>query len=166
MSAFLSARRIEQRILRLLSAVAVSMLTVVQSASASPANSKRVRFPPSTYYADANGGAVTMIGGRPAGCPSAYCGCALARYLGLRDRRLNLASNWARLFPRTAPHPGAAAVRAGHVMLLQEHVSGFVWRVVDFNGGLHLSWVHERDVRGYVFVEPDAKATALESRFN
>jgi hypothetical protein len=40
------------------------------------------------------------------------------------------------------------------VMLLQEHVAAFRWCVIDFNGGQHLSWIHERDVRGYVFVEP------------
>lgn len=103
---------------------------------------------------DANGNAVKVIGGRPLGCPHAYCGCGLARYLGFHDRRLNLAWNWARLFPHTSPHSGAAAVRHGHVMLLQERIVGLLWQVIDFNGGRHLSWIHERDVRGCVFVEP------------
>src|SRR5689334_11321431 len=40
-----------------------------------------------------------IIGGRPAGCPHAYCGCGLRKYLGLSDVRLNLAANWARFFP-------------------------------------------------------------------
>jgi hypothetical protein len=103
---------------------------------------------------DANGNSDGIIGGRPAGCPHAYCGCGLARYLGLNDPRLNLAWNWARLFPRTRAHPGAAAVRAHHVMLLVAHVEGSVWTVRDYNGGRHLSYIHERDTRGYVFVEP------------
>jgi hypothetical protein len=102
---------------------------------------------------DANGNAV-VIGGRPAGCPHAYCGCGLARYLGLKDRRLNLAWSWAKMFPRTSAAPGMAAVRRGHVMLLQSHVEGTRWIVRDYNGGRHLSWIHERDVRGYVFVNP------------
>lgn len=102
---------------------------------------------------DANGNRV-LIGGRPAGCPHAYCGCGLARYLGLKDKRLNLAWSWAKLFPRTSAAPGMAAVRRGHVMLLQSHVEGTRWIVRDYNGGRHLSWIHERDVRGFVFVNP------------
>src|SRR5690348_4337824 len=60
-----------------------------------------------------------IIGGRPSGCPFRFCGCGLAKYLGLNDKRLNLAWNWARLFPRTHAQPGAAAVRHHHVMLLE-----------------------------------------------
>lgn len=105
-------------------------------------------------YADANGGEARVIGGRPAGCPWKYCGCGLAKFLGLADKRLNLAWNWAKLFPRTQAQPGAAAVRRGHVMLLVEHLGGTVWKVRDYNGGRHLSWIHARDVRGYVFVMP------------
>ena len=41
-----------------------------------------------------------VIGRRPNGCPHAYCGCGLRKYLGLSDARLNLASNWAKLLPR------------------------------------------------------------------
>ena len=43
-----------------------------------------------------------VIGGRPAGCPHAYCGCGLRKYLGLTDKRLNLAWNWARLLPHAS----------------------------------------------------------------
>lgn len=109
-----------------------------------------------TRLYDANGN--TVIGGRPAGCPHAYCGCGLRKYLGLNDERLNLAWNWARLFPHTAPHPGAAAVRHHHVMLLVAHVEGSIWTVRDYNGGRHLSYIHERDVSGYVFVDPSTRS--------
>lgn len=95
-----------------------------------------------------------IIGGRPAGCPHRYCGCGLRKYLGISDTRLNLAWNWAKLFPRTQAQAGAAAVRRGHVMLLQEHVGGTRWIVRDYNGGRGLSYIHERDVRGFVFVQP------------
>lgn len=74
---------------------------------------------------------------------------------------LDLAWNWARKFPRTYAHPGAAAVRAHHVMLLVSHVSGTRWIVRDYNGGRHLSYIHERDVRGYVFVVPGARRADL-----
>lgn len=102
-----------------------------------------------------------VIGHRPDGCPRAFCGCGLARYLGLHDKRLNLAWNWARFYPHTTPHPGAAAVRRHHVMLLERHVEGTRWLVRDWNGGRHLAWEHVRDVRGYVFVQPPTRMGSL-----
>jgi hypothetical protein len=111
---------------------------------------------------DANGNEARVIGGRPAGCPHAVCGCGLAKYLGLNDRRLWLAWNWARLFPHTHARAGAAAVRHHHVMLLIEHIAGNRWLVKDWNGGRHLAWEHVRDVRGYVFVDPSNRVGALQ----
>jgi hypothetical protein len=98
--------------------------------------------------------AVTFIGRRPAGCPHQYCGCGLRKYLGLGDNRLNLAWNWTKYFPRTTAHPGAAAVRHHHVMLLVRHAGGSRWIVRDYNSGGGMSRIHEREVRGYVFVNP------------
>jgi hypothetical protein len=118
---------------------------------------------------DANANSAQVIGGRPSGCPHAYCGCGLARFLGISDKRLNLADAWARIFPHTHARPGAVAVRRyhrhghGHVMQLVEHIAGSRWLVRDFNGGRHLSWLHERDVdaHNYVFVNPEAQAASL-----
>lgn len=61
-----------------------------------------------------------VIGERPAGCPPrAWCGCWLAHHLGLRDRSLWLARNWAQLGRPSGPQPGAIVVfargRGGHV---------------------------------------------------
>jgi hypothetical protein len=99
--------------------------------------------------------AAQIIGGRPSGCPHSYCGCGLRKYLGLEDTRLNLASNWARLFPREAgPRAGLAAVRSGHVMYIEGSAGNGQWLVRDYNSGGGLSRVHVRDVRGYVFVNP------------
>ena len=106
--------------------------------------------------------AAQIIGGRPSDCPHSYCGCGLRKYLGLEDKRLNLASNWARLFPREAgPRAGLAAVRSGHVMYIEGSAGNAQWLVRDYNSGGGLSRVHVRDVRGYVFVNPH---TALASR--
>ena len=106
--------------------------------------------------------AAQIIGGRPSDCPHSYCGCGLRKYLGLEDKRLNLASNWARLFPREAgPRAGLAAVRSGHVMYIEGSAGNGQWLVRDYNSGGGLSRVHVRDVRGYVFVNP---RTALASR--
>ena len=111
---------------------------------------------------DANGNGAQGSGGRPAGCPFRYCGCGLARHLGISDKRLNLAWNWTRLFPRRPhPAPGLAAVRRGHVMLLESQVSPGRWQVLDFNGGRHLTWRHIRDIRGYVFVDPSSRHAGL-----
>ncbi len=97
----------------------------------------------------------TVIGARPDGCPHAYCGCGLRKYLGLADVRLNLASNWARLFPREpAPRAGLAAVRSGHVMYIEASAGSGEWLIRDYNSGGGRSRLHVRDLRGYVFVNP------------
>jgi hypothetical protein len=108
----------------------------------------------------------TIIGGRPGDCPHAYCGCGLRKYLGLSDKRLNLASNWRKLFPRAAgPAAGVAAVRSGHVMYIESSAGDGQWLVRDYNSGGGLSRLHVRDVRGYVFVNPHSPLqTQLASR--
>lgn len=97
----------------------------------------------------------TIIGSRPDDCPHAYCGCGLRKYLGLSDKRLNLASNWRKLFPRAAgPAAGLAAVRSGHVMYIESSAADGQWLVRDYNSGGGMSRLHVRDVRGYTFVNP------------
>lgn len=119
------------------------------SASATTTRGKR------TAYAGVQG---TIIGGRPAGCPHRYCGCGLRKYLGIADKRLNLARNWARLFPRVAgPAPGVAAVRNGHVMYIERAAGDGQWLVRDYNSGGGLSRLHVRSVRGYIFVNPHVR---------
>ncbi len=102
---------------------------------------------------DANGNATVIIGKRPPGCPSRYCGCALRLFLGLGSKRLNQAAAWLS-FPHSPPKPGAVAVRPHHVMQLVSHVSGDVWIVRDYNSGRGLSRIHPRSVRGFTFVTP------------
>ncbi|MGA9454330.1 MAG: hypothetical protein WBV43_02490 [Pseudolabrys sp.] len=117
---------------------------------------------PAVHAVDADGNrayamadAAQIIGSRPSDCPHSYCGCGLRKYLGLEDKRLNLASNWARLFPReSGPRAGLAAVRSGHVMYIEGSAGNGQWLVHDYNSGGGLSRVHVRDVRGYVFVNP------------
>ena len=102
-----------------------------------------------------------IIGSRPAGCPHAYCGCGLRKYLGLTDTRLNLARNWARLFPREpSARAGLAAVRNHHVMYVQASAGDGRWLVRDYNSGGGVSRLHVRDVRGYVFVNPTAQVAS------
>ena len=95
------------------------------------------------------------VGRRPADCPHSYCGCEASRYL-FGDVRpdLNLASNWARKFPRTTPAPGMAAVRNHHVFVLMSHVDGNNWLVHDGNSGHGLTREHVRSISGYTVVNP------------
>jgi hypothetical protein len=109
---------------------------------------------------DANGNE-TVIGGRPSGCPYEFCGCEASRYVfGEIRRELNLASAWARKFPRSAPAAGMAAVRNHHVMILMSHVAGNDWMVHDGNSGNHLTREHVRSIAGYVIVDPHGSRAA------
>ncbi|MGX4805405.1 hypothetical protein [Bradyrhizobium guangdongense] len=95
-----------------------------------------------------------VIGGRPAGCPSSFCGCGAAiRVFGHVVPELNLASNWLR-FPRTAPAPGMVAARHGHVFVLEQSLGGDMWMAYDANSGGHATRMHARSLRGYTVVNP------------
>jgi hypothetical protein len=97
-----------------------------------------------------------ILNGRPAGCPHAFCGCEASLYrFGRIIPQLNLASSWRR-FPRAAPAPGMAAVRAGHVMILQQQLDGSVWYVHDGNSGGHVTREHAVSIAGYTIVDPSA----------
>jgi hypothetical protein len=99
-----------------------------------------------------------VIGGRPSGCPHAFCGCEASIYkFGRIIPALNLAYNWIRKFPRTSPAPGMAAARSGHVMILISFVGGSEWLVHDGNSGRHLTREHVRSIAGYVIVNPNAQ---------
>ena len=151
------------RLKEIVFATVLTAAFILVSVFASPAHARsRHRHHHAHHIApviDASGNDTQIIGGRPSGCPYQFCGCGLRKYLGINDARLNLAWNWARLFPRTQARPGAAAVRHHHVMLLVSQVSGSIWTVRDYNGGKHLAWIHDRDVRGYVFVIPGNQLT-------
>ncbi len=100
----------------------------------------------------------TVVGGRPAGCPRAFCGCEASLYLfGKIYPDLNLAANWLRKFPRTSPAPGMAAARRGHVFVLISHVGGNEWLVHDGNSGRHLTRQHVRSIAGYGIVNPHSR---------
>jgi hypothetical protein len=91
----------------------------------------------------------------PSSCPHvAFCGCGAAvRVFGHSVRELWLAANWFR-FPRAAPAPGMAAVRAHHVFVLEADLGGGVWQVFDANSGGHQTRVHPRSIAGYTIVDP------------
>jgi len=95
-----------------------------------------------------------VIGGRPAGCPHRFCGCALSLHIfGKIIPKLNLAANW-RHFPRAVPAAGMVAARRGHVFKLLAHVGGNTWRVWDANSGRGRIRIHNRSIAGYAIVNP------------
>jgi len=98
-----------------------------------------------------------VIGGRPAGCPHRFCGCALSLHLFgkiVTTPNLNQAVTWARVFPRAHAAPGMVAARSGHVFKLLAHVRGSVWRVWDANSGRGRIRIHDRSIVGYSIVNP------------
>lgn len=105
-----------------------------------------------------------VIGGRPAGCPYRFCGCALSiKLFGRIIPTLNLAANWLR-FPRTAPAPGMVAARRGHVFKLLAHRGGHRWQVWDANSGRGRIRIHDRSIAGYQIVNPHGGASELSAR--
>jgi hypothetical protein len=108
---------------------------------------------PRTVEAEGRG---RVIGGRPSGCPRAFCGCgASLRVFGRIVPQLNLAANWLR-FPRTSPAPGMVAARRGHVFVLEQHVAGDTWMAYDANSGGRATRLHARSLRGFTVVNPHA----------
>jgi hypothetical protein len=108
-------------------------------------------------------GGERIAGSRPAGCPNRFCGCEASLYkFGRIIPELNLASNWRR-FPRAMPSPGMAAVRPGHVMILESQVSGSVWNVHDGNSGGHVTRDHARSIAGYTIVNPNGGSASFAS---
>lgn len=95
-----------------------------------------------------------VIGGRPAGCPSRFCGCgASLEVFGRIIPALNLAANWLR-FPRVSPAPGMVAARRGHVFVLRQHIAGNTWLVHDSNSGGRKTRIHPRSLAGFTVVNP------------
>jgi hypothetical protein len=105
-----------------------------------------------------------VIGGRPKGCPTRFCGCALSlKLFGKIVPELNLAASWLR-FPPTPPAPGMVAARRGHVFQLIRHVGGRVWVAYDANSGGGKIRVHARSIAGYRIVSPLSRTAMAGER--
>lgn len=90
-------------------------------------------------------------GGRPAGCPArAWCGCWLAAHLGIRDRTLWLARNWARIGRPASAQPGAIVVWGRHVGKVTDVAPGRI-KVLSGNDGrmVRERWRPARGVLAY-----------------
>lgn len=98
---------------------------------------------------------LSFIAGRPAGCPGrAWCGCWLAHHLGISDRSLWLARNWARIGRPVSAQPGAIVVfargRGGHVGKVTAVADGKI-KVLSGNDGRRVRerWRPARGVLAY-----------------
>lgn len=102
-----------------------------------------------------------ILGGRPMGCPSRFCGCGASLHIfGRIIPSLNLAANWLR-FPRTAPAPNMVAARRGHVFVLKSHIAGNTWLVHDSNSGGRRTRLHPRSIVGFAIVNPHGRIASL-----
>lgn len=68
--------------------------------------------------------------GQPKGCPKAWCGCYLAHYMGMPERKdLWRARNWAKIGRSTRPKIGAIVVWRNHVgVIVGKRKDGWVIR--------------------------------------
>lgn len=129
--------------------------TTTYSASSSDWDSYRVAYANyerqmQTYRAEMG----HVVGGRPSGCPHAYCGCGVSlKVFGRIIPRLNLAANWFS-FPSASPGPGMVAVRNHHVMYIEHMDSNGNAVVYDPNSGGHATRIHTVSLRGYHIVNP------------
>ena len=90
----------------------------------------------------------TIIGGRPSGCPHAYCGCGARLYLGLSDVRLNLAWNWTKYYSGPTP----VAVWRHHIAIIEQWTGPNMAILRDYNSGHGLSRIHERSTAGATII--------------
>lgn len=93
----------------------------------------------------------TFIAHRPAGCPARrWCGCWLAKHLGMNRRDLWLARNWARVGRPTSPQPGAIVVWHRHVGKVTAVEAGRI-KVLSGNDGrmVRERWRSARGVIAY-----------------
>jgi hypothetical protein len=92
-----------------------------------------------------------VASGPPAGCPSrAWCGCYLSKHLGLNDRSLWVARNWARIgSAASGPSPGVVVVWPHHVGLIR-HVTGPGRAVILSGNDGRAVRERERSLRGVI----------------
>lgn len=103
-----------------------------------------------------------IVGGRPAGCPYRFCGCAVSlKVFGEIRRDLNLAYNWVRKFPRAHAAPGMVAARSGHVFYIQSVNADGTVVAWDPNSGGHRTRIHTVSLRGFTVVDPHGNNFAL-----
>ena len=104
-----------------------------------------------------------VIGGRPPGCPYAFCGCGVSnkvfgngvRFVTYNGRKLNLwrAADWL-AFPRASPGPGMVAANRYHVFYIERDNGDGTVLAYDPNGGYHKIWRHVISLAGYSVVKP------------
>lgn len=147
----------------ILAAIAILTLTApalaepIGLSSASPYSASVVRYSRHGHAHAYEAGRV--IGGRPKGCPHAYCGCGASIYVFGENRRdLWPARAWYR-FPHVSARVGAVAVRPHHVAVIIGGSPG-AWLLHDGNSGNGLTREHVRDLRGYTFVDPHGSRMA------
>lgn len=89
---------------------------------------------------------------RPKDCYGiAWCGCWLRHQLGISDKRLNLAWNWAKLRPRVSgPCVGCVAVWRHHVGVMTGHGRKPGTAIIKSGNDGHAVRERERSIRNVI----------------
>lgn len=106
-----------------------------------------------------------VVGTKPAGCPSRWCGCWLAQHMGLSDRSLWLARKWASVgAPASGPAPGVIVVWRHHVGKIIE-VDGRRIKVISGNDSraVRVRWRATDGVISYRWVEQGGVAVGRQT---
>jgi hypothetical protein len=112
-----------------------------------------------TYYSTDQG---RIVGGRPAGCPHAFCGCGVSLHIfGRIIPTLNLAENWRR-FRSAMPGPGMVAWRYGHVFAIESVNGDGTVVAYDPNSGGGRTRIHTVSLHGYRVVDPHSVSVAMQ----
>jgi hypothetical protein len=138
----------------ILAAIMAVLATIVLTSSADARHHRHIR-----YYSVDEG---RILGGRPSGCPHAFCGCEASRYVfGRIIPELNLAENWLRKFPRAIAAPGMVAARSGHVFVILAVNGDGTVLAHDGNSGHGLTREHVVSLRGFRVVNPHGSRYAV-----
>lgn len=133
--------------LKVTAALAAAISTVLLTL---PAEARHHRYHRVVYSTDQG----QILGGRPSGCPHAFCGCGTSIHVfGRIIPELNLASNWLR-FPRAYPAPGMVAVRNHHVFAIESVNGDGTVVAYDPNSGGHATRLHTVSLSGYSVRDP------------
>jgi len=148
--------------------IAGILLASVARADAEPDDGRYFRQELSSQVKTHGATTGTIVGSRSQSCINSAtrgrltCGCELSlKLFGKIIPDLMLAWNWRKMFAATQAGIGAVAVRPGHVLLVLDHLYGNTYKVWDPNSGGGHTRVHERNLAGWTFVNPNSPRVAM-----
>ena len=122
---------------------------------------RKIDYNPRVQYASVVRDDGRTIGGRPSGCPHAFCGCGTSLHIfGRIIPDLNLAANWGKRFSPSPCAAGNVAWRYGHVFAIESCNGDGTVLAYDPNSGGHQTRIHTVSLSGYRIVDPHRERLA------